>query len=438
MKKASWFYIFMKVLVRFTLRIFFRKIEKYGLENIPKNVPLIFTSNHQGTLMDGVLLVITSNYNIASLVRADVFKKPIIKWVLQKFMLVPIYRPRDGGNPLEKNQEVFRDCFQFLKEKGAITIFPEGGNGMEWYLRPLKKGISRIALGAESQNNFNLDVHIIPTYIHYHNHTKFRSDIAMHFGAPLRLKDYEHLHKENENKAVRKLTAEVKAGILENMVHIVDFENHDKIKNWLLYQANNDKYRHKTKQAIGQKVKTMQKRINYLVQLKTSQPYAYQSFLVNVEKYTKHLNKNNFKDWMLAGKAPSIGILFFYFLMLLLLSPFWLYSFINCFWAYCAIKTIIKIIGLPPYYLNALKSLLGLFLGGFIFLCQALVVWLFTGKLLFSALYFISLPIAGIFWYKYNVWIIKFLSLVKLNQQKRGETILNLKFLRKQLLNSKV
>jgi len=322
MKKASWFYIFMKVLVRFNLKFYFKKIEAYGLQNIPKNVPLIFASNHQGTLMDGVLLVITSNFNIASLVRADVFKKPLIKWILQKFMLVPIYRVRDGGNPLEKNQEVFRDCFQFLKEKGAITIFPEGGNGMEWHLRPLKKGISRIALGAKNLNT------------------------------------------EGENKAVRKLTADVKAGILQNIVHIPDFENHDTIKNWLLYKANEDKYKLKIKQTVGQKINSMQKRIEQLSELKTTKPTEYQNFLNNVKDYTKHLTKNNFKDWLMPHQPTSIGVLFFYFMMLFISGPLWLYSFLNCLIPYCTIKAIIKKIGLPPFYLNALKSFLGLFVGG--------------------------------------------------------------------------
>lgn len=424
MKKASWFYIFMKVLVRFNLKFYFKKIEAYGLQNIPKNVPLIFASNHQGTLMDGVLLVITSNFNIASLVRADVFKKPLIKWILQKFMLVPIYRVRDGGNPLEKNQEVFRDCFQFLKEKGAITIFPEGGNGMEWHLRPLKKGISRIALGAESQNNFDLDVHIIPTGIHYHNHTKFRSNIVMNFGAPIKLKDYKNLNTEGENKAVRKLTADVKAGILQNIVHIPDFENHDTIKNWLLYKANEDKYKLKIKQTVGQKINSMQKRIEQLSELKTTKPTEYQNFLNNVKDYTKHLTKNNFKDWLMPHQPTSIGVLFFYFMMLFISGPLWLYSFLNCLIPYCTIKAIIKKIGLPPFYLNALKSFLGLFVGGFIFAIQALLVWGLSGNLLLTILYFISLPIAGIFWYNYNVWVIKFRSLLKYNQYKEAGRLL--------------
>jgi len=419
MKKASWFYIFMKVLVRFNLKLFFKKIEVNGLQNIPKNVPLIFASNHQGTLMDGVLLIITSNFNIASLVRADVFKKPLIKWMLQKFMLVPIYRPQDGGNPLEKNQEVFKDCFQFLKEKGAITIFPESGNGMEWYLRSLKKGVSRIALGAESQNEFNLNLHIIPTGIHYHNHTKFRSDIVMNFGTPIKVKDYYELHQQNENKAIRQLTAKVKEGILKNIVHIPDFKNHYTIKNWLLYKANDDCYKLRIKQTVGQKISSMQKRINQLAALNTNQPAKYQSFLNKVEDYTEHLTKNNFKDWQLARKPASLGILFFYFMMLFILSPFWLYSFVNCLIAYCVIKALIKKIGLPAFYLNALKSFLGLFVGGFIFVIQAMIVWALFSNFWLALLYFISLPFAGIFWYKYNVWLIKFRSLVKYNQTKK-------------------
>jgi len=434
MKKASWFYIFMKVLVRYTLKFFFKKIEVNGLENIPKNVPLIFTSNHQGTLMDGVLLVITSNRNIASLIRADAFKKPAIKWILQKFMLVPIYRPRDGGNPLKKNKEVFRDCFQFLKEKGAITIFPEGGNGMEWHLRPLKKGIARIALGAESENNFNLDVHIIPAGIHYQNHTKFRNNIVMNFGKSIKLKDYENLYKQSENKAIRQLTADVKAGILQNMVHIPDFENHNTIKNWLLYKANEDQYQLKLKHNFTQKIKAMQQRILQLNKLKTDQPSQHESFLNQVENYTQHLKKNNFKDWLFAQKATSLGILFFYFMKLLLLSPFYLYSFINCFLPYCAIKGIINKIALPQFFLNALKCFLGLFVGGFIFAIQAIVVWFLVDSFLLSILYFITLPFAGIFWYNFNVWMLKFSKLVKYNQTKKTSQVLKIKEARKNLM----
>jgi len=103
-------YSFLKIFVTLALKLFFRKWEINGYQHIPKNTPLIFVANHQGTFMDAILIICSSNLQIASLSRADIFKNPIIRKLLTMLMMVPIYRPRDQVDIAKKNAEAFRSC----------------------------------------------------------------------------------------------------------------------------------------------------------------------------------------------------------------------------------------------------------------------------------------------------------------------------------------
>lgn len=210
--KYLWYYSFW-IIVRIGLRLYYKKVKVTGLENIPKNTPIIFGSNHENAFIDA-LLITTSNTRFDHyLVRAGVFKNPIAKAFFNSLNLMPVYRAQDGVNPLEANQQIFRACFEALAKKYAVMLFPEGEHNIRRHRRVLKKGITRIALGAVNFEGGTEALSVVPVGVNYSDHTGFRSTVHIVFGEPIEVK------KQEENAAnYNKLTAQITEAL--SKVHV--------------------------------------------------------------------------------------------------------------------------------------------------------------------------------------------------------------------------
>lgn len=187
---------------------------------IPKDVPVIYCSNHQNAFLDALLIAIITNTQPASLVRADVFKNPIAKRFLNALKMMPVFRMRDGFNTLAQNDGIFETVRTLLRNNGAIIIFPEGNHGDRKQLRPLKKGVGRIALSTLATSPEMEDVLVLPIGLEYSNHQNFRSSVMVEIGKPISMKTYQNLYNENEAQALRSFNEELKAAISELMLDI--------------------------------------------------------------------------------------------------------------------------------------------------------------------------------------------------------------------------
>lgn len=183
MLKTLWYY-FVKVYIKTGLYFYAKQIKVVGKENIPKKGAVLFAANHPNGLIDP-LIIATHNPRINHfLVRAAVFKKPLVKKILATLNLMPIYRIRDGKSQLSKNNEVFETCFEILKNKQALMIFPEGSHERVRRIRPISKGFTRILFGAIDKYP-DLQITIIPTGLTYQNASIFPSKVALHYGKPI-------------------------------------------------------------------------------------------------------------------------------------------------------------------------------------------------------------------------------------------------------------
>lgn len=200
--------------------LYYRRITIVGSEKIPPNTPVIFAPNHQNALMDAFAVMFAAHKHVVFMARADIFKKPAIAKILNMLQILPIYRIRDGYGELGRNQEVFDSTVEVLKSNTPLCILPEGNHEGQKRLRPLKKGIFRIAFQSEENNSFNLNLHIVPVGIDYSNYFNAGADLVVVFGTPIKIADYAAQYRENEQKTINTLMHVLAESMRSVMVHI--------------------------------------------------------------------------------------------------------------------------------------------------------------------------------------------------------------------------
>ena len=69
--KRNIFYYMIYPYVKTFFFMFYGKVEVKGLENIPRNEPVIFAPNHQNALMDALIVLFSAPQDIVFLARAE-------------------------------------------------------------------------------------------------------------------------------------------------------------------------------------------------------------------------------------------------------------------------------------------------------------------------------------------------------------------------------
>jgi glycerol-3-phosphate O-acyltransferase/dihydroxyacetone phosphate acyltransferase len=170
---------FTTAILRLVARLFFRRIEIVGWENVPAGAPVIFAVNHPNALIDPLFLLCFAPRSVSFLAKAPLFRMPLVGWFARAFDSIPVYRREDNAD-VSKTRETFDQARATLARGGAIAIFPEGTTHSDPRLKQLKTGAARIALGAAMPR-----IVIVPTGLFYTSKATFRSSAAVYFGAPI-------------------------------------------------------------------------------------------------------------------------------------------------------------------------------------------------------------------------------------------------------------
>ncbi len=221
--KKIW-YQSVKLFLKITLHFYAQKIIIKGTKNIPKKGAILFAVNHPNALMDPLFVTTFNPRENHFLVRADVFKKPLIRKFLASLNLMPIFRIRDGIKQLSNNDEVFEKCFKILKKRQTLIIFPQGGHSRKRTTQPLSKGFTRIVFGA-FECFPELEITVIPVGITYQNSSVYPSKVCVQFGEII---DSKQIFLENPPaKASLILKEKVSNQLKKLTVHIPDDENYE-------------------------------------------------------------------------------------------------------------------------------------------------------------------------------------------------------------------
>lgn len=214
-------YSIVKPCAKIALSVYFRKMNISHRERIPVGKPVVLAANHPTAFIEPCILACWSEEPLHFLARGDLFmKSKFVRTLYNWFHIVPVFRLDDMGyGALKSNYDSFGKCYETLNENKQVMILAEGRCIHEKRLRPLMKGTARIVFGALEKYP-DIDIHVVPVGVNYTNPDKFRSDVMIDFGEPIRVQDYANIYRENPSKAVTALTNVLRGRMLERVIHL--------------------------------------------------------------------------------------------------------------------------------------------------------------------------------------------------------------------------
>lgn len=174
-------------------RIYYRA-EIIGLENIPKDEPLIFCGNHRNYL-DPPLIVATAKRDIKFLAKEELYKNKFLAVLGWVFEAIPVKRD-------EKDISAIKTSLKDLKEGKCIALFPEGTrNGLEKGEK-VKDGVAFFAVRSGAK--------VLPCGIR--GGVKGNRKVTIKYGKPL---DYSEYKGKKDKETLEKITKEIMDNIIE-------------------------------------------------------------------------------------------------------------------------------------------------------------------------------------------------------------------------------
>jgi acyl-[acyl-carrier-protein]-phospholipid O-acyltransferase/long-chain-fatty-acid--[acyl-carrier-protein] ligase len=111
------------------------RLKVSGIDNLPKNGPVLFLGNHISWI-DFALIQWATPRTIRFVVHDDYYRKPIFNWILRGVGAVSI-RPENSRNAMQ-------NIVSLLNDNCVVGIFPEGHISTTGELSDFKRGFEKI------------------------------------------------------------------------------------------------------------------------------------------------------------------------------------------------------------------------------------------------------------------------------------------------------
>lgn len=391
-------YNFLKTVCKLALNVYFRKKHVVGKENLPQQGPFILVANHPSSFLDPLCIAVETKPKINFLAKGVLFKNKLVASILKGLNMVPIHRAEDNPKMVNKNTEVFKDCYKKLKDEGVIMIFPEGTSEMERRLRKIKTGAARIALGAEKEYNYQLNLKIVPVGLNYTKSSRFRSEATVNIGEPINISDYFEAYKKDEITTAKKLTTEIENRIRTLMVAIDKEENDELVERIESIYKNTLKAKNEEENEVINDIKSSQKITEAVSYFQAKNPALYDKMANKVDQYFLKLRRIKLSDKSLEKNNPqSFSNLFKSSIALILGFPLWLFGIITSYIPYKLPRAVaLKITESEAFY-GALLMSLGTFFFILFYSLEIFLFWHFIKIPLLTIAFGILLVLSGFY-----------------------------------------
>jgi 1-acyl-sn-glycerol-3-phosphate acyltransferase len=408
-KWSFWYWLF-RVYAKFVFRLYYKEIVVLGRENIPTTAPVIFSPNHQNALMDALAVVCTVPQQLVFLARADLFKRPQLRKILRFFKIMPVYRIRDGYNDLSKNDECFAKAIAILREHKALCLMPEGNHGNQRKLRPLSKGLFRIAFRAQEEKGNVPFVKIVPVGLDYSHYDRFRARLIIRYGMPIDVSMYFPAYESNPAKAYKDLGDNLRSEMKRLMLHVESGAHYDTI--WALKDIYRDAMFYKMH--LGAKnTLNMFSVDQQLLELLDKEAALDEKCMAQAEckvaLYNNLLNELKLRPCVLNIDCSRPFALTNRSVLYLFGVPVFIYGFLNNVIAYCVaswVSTLLK----DPQFRSSLRYLAGMFLVPVISVFQTLLLFWYCHSFVLCGIYLVSIYLSGLIAFDLYISTVKLVS----------------------------
>ncbi|MBK8920811.1 MAG: 1-acyl-sn-glycerol-3-phosphate acyltransferase [Saprospirales bacterium] len=201
------------------LRGFMRKIYVHNRKAVPVDKPVLLAANHPTAFVDPCLLCTFIDAPLYNMTRGDVFQRPLYRKLLEGINMFPVYRVRDGYTGRDRNDQVFEYCEQKLLDNQVVTIYVEGEHHLEKRVRPIQKGILRVAFGAYEKHRMR-DLQVIPAGCNYVYGDRPRDEVMVNIGKPLYIRDFWDVYQKDPAEGMASLSQAIETELRRICFHL--------------------------------------------------------------------------------------------------------------------------------------------------------------------------------------------------------------------------
>lgn len=178
--------------------LYFGRVKVTGREHLPKSGPIILAPTHRSR-WDAMTVPFAAGHHITQrhlryMVSADEVTG-LQGWFIRRM----------GGFPIDTTRPAIaslRHGVDLLGQGEALVIFPEGNIYREPQVQPLKPGLARLAIQAETSTP-KLGVKIIPMSIHYDKpDVPWRCNVQVKIGPAIPVAEYTTGRPKQDGKAL--------------------------------------------------------------------------------------------------------------------------------------------------------------------------------------------------------------------------------------------
>jgi 1-acyl-sn-glycerol-3-phosphate acyltransferase len=190
-------YTVMEKILRPLFMVVYR-IRITGREHVPDTGPCVLAANHV-SVMDGFFLGIAVTRQVRFMAKAELYRVPIVKQILEAAGAFPVERGADGGRAITAGVAL-------LERGAAIGVFPEG-TSLPDKKRGYKRGAARLALASGAPL---VPIALIGTHLTLepHTHRVGLPRVRIVIGEPIRVE-----RQDPTEEAASELTSRLQAAI---------------------------------------------------------------------------------------------------------------------------------------------------------------------------------------------------------------------------------
>lgn len=186
-------------------------------ERVPLEGPVILASNH-ASFIDPPLVGAGIRRGINYLARENLFRFPILGWILHQWQVVPVDREGGGAKGLKA-------ILDRLLDGGAIILFPEGTRTRDGQLQPARSGIGLTVIKSEAPV---VPVRVFGTFEAYHRNMRFprpHHRVVVKYGQPIRFEQLRAEAKTCSKQRLKDIYKQVANEIMDAIAALQPYED---------------------------------------------------------------------------------------------------------------------------------------------------------------------------------------------------------------------